>query len=152
MSVKMMQHRGRFLSSAHCRFSVWWLDRMKPLLCIVCAGLSALLTSLCCSSVGAGAAEGGVDTAVDLHSRNVQHDRWAWHGGVERDPPQDWDDVECIRPRLPRPKLPGQRSGRAGSTRSNWGLPEKRHASATWARVARETLPEIIICAKQDRQ
>uniref|UniRef100_A0AAY4DE85 E3 ubiquitin-protein ligase n=1 Tax=Denticeps clupeoides TaxID=299321 RepID=A0AAY4DE85_9TELE len=63
---------------------------------------------------GAGAAEGRLDAEAHLHRGHVQHHRRAGHGGVERDPPQDGDDVQRLRPRLPRPQLPGQRAGGAG--------------------------------------
>uniref|UniRef100_A0A3Q2H5V5 E3 ubiquitin-protein ligase n=1 Tax=Equus caballus TaxID=9796 RepID=A0A3Q2H5V5_HORSE len=50
---------------------------------------------------GPGAAEGGLEEATYLHSRNVQHHGRDRHSGVERDPPQDRDGPQCDRPRLP---------------------------------------------------
>ena len=73
---------------------------------------------------GPGAAEGGVDASPHLHSGNVEHHRRARHGGVERHPPQNRDDVQPVGPRLPRPKLPGQCSVWAGLSGRDRGLPQ----------------------------
>lgn len=45
---------------------------------------------------------------------------------MERDPPQDGDDVQRLWPRLPRPQLSGQCALRTGVTGRDGGLPEMR--------------------------
>lgn len=79
-------------------------------------------SSLC--HKGAGAVEGGVDAPPHLHRGNIQHHRRARHGGVERDPPQNRDDVQLVGTRLPRPQLFGQCSVRAGLSGRDGGLPQ----------------------------
>lgn len=63
-----------------------------------------------------------VDPPADLHGGDVEHHGRAGHGGVERDPPQDGDDVQRLGPRLPGPQLPGQRTDGTGLTRRDGGL------------------------------
>lgn len=97
-------------------------------------GFGVELPNVCSSSlcwVGAGAAEGGVDATPHLHRGNVQHHRRARHGGVERHPPQNRDDVQLVGPRLPRPQLFGQCSVWAGLSGRDWGLPQ---TSRRWRR------------------
>lgn len=73
---------------------------------------------------GSWAAEGGVDAAPHFHRGYVQHHWGARHSGVERDPPQNWDDVQLVGPRLPRPQLFGQCSVWAGLSGRDGGLPQ----------------------------
>ncbi len=103
-------------------------------------------------SAGAGAAESGVDTTPHLHRGHFQHHRGARHRHMERDPPQDWDDVQRLRPRLPRPQLPGQCALRTSITGRDGGLPETGHykPSGSWFSHVNRTVPSTVDLIKLD--
>lgn len=103
---------------------------------------------------GAGAAEGGVDTTPHLHRGHFQHHRGAWHRHLERDPPQDGDDVQRLRPRLPRPQLPGQCALRTGFTGCDGGLSETRRSEprGSWFRHVKRTIPSAVDLIKLDEK
>ena len=59
-------------------------------------------------SPGPETAAGCVGEKTDVHYWNISHHGGHRHCGLERDTPQDWELLQPLGARIPRPQLPGQ--------------------------------------------
>lgn len=107
------KERIKFSDFGHQRSSRFFSNTMQSCYFVLCplvskVGLYTIFPVLS-ESPGLKAAHHGLGPPPHFHDWDIQHHRRVGHGRVERDSPQDRVWLQPDRPRLPWPKLLGQR-------------------------------------------